>query len=608
MTVLQRVKSITHRICEQSKPTRDVYLDHLREAASRKPKRSALACANLAHGFAACSPSDKAALAGDVIANLGIITSYNDMLSAHQPFETYPNLIKAAAKEAGGVAQVAGGVPAMCDGVTQGQPGMELSLFSRDVIAMATAIGLSHDMFDAAVYLGVCDKIVPGLVIGALTFGHLPAVFIPAGPMTTGLPNDEKAKTRQLYAEGKVGREELLESESKSYHGPGTCTFYGTANSNQMLMEIMGLHMPGSSFINPGTPLREALTREAAKRALAITALGNEYTPVGEMIDERSIVNGVVGLHATGGSTNHTMHLVAMAAAAGIKLTWQDISDLSDVVPLLARVYPNGLADVNHFHAAGGMGYIIRELLDGGLLHEDVKTVWGGSEGLRAYTIEPKLGENGTVVREPVAAESADKKVLSTCKQPFQVTGGLKMLKGNLGTAVIKTSAVKADRHIIEAPAIVFDSQAALQDAFKAGKLDRDFVAIVRFQGPRANGMPELHKLTPALGVLQDRGHMVALVTDGRMSGASGKVPAAIHVTPEALDGGIIGKIRDGDVVRLDAEIGTLDVLEDPEVLAARPTPDVDISHNSYGMGRELFAAFRNVVGKAENGASVFGL
>ncbi|MDQ0998197.1 phosphogluconate dehydratase [Phyllobacterium ifriqiyense] len=608
MTVMQRVKSITNRIREQSKPTRDVYLDHLREAASRKPKRSALACANLAHGFAACSPSDKAALAGDVVPNLGIITSYNDMLSAHQPFETYPNLIKQAAKEAGGVAQVAGGVPAMCDGVTQGQPGMELSLFSRDVIAMATAIGLSHDMFDAAVYLGVCDKIVPGLVIGALTFGHLPAVFIPAGPMTTGLPNDEKAKTRQLYAEGKVGRDELLESESKSYHGPGTCTFYGTANSNQMLMEIMGLHMPGSSFINPGTPLRDALTREAAKRALAITALGNEFTPVGEMIDERTIVNGVVGLHATGGSTNHTMHLVAMAAAAGIKLTWQDISDLSDVVPLLARVYPNGLADVNHFHAAGGMGYIIRELLDGGLLHEDVKTVWGGSDGLRAYTIEPALGENGTVVRNPTPAESADKKVLSTCVEPFQVTGGLKMLKGNLGTAVIKTSAVKADRHIIEAPALVFDSQAALQDAFKAGKLNRDFVAIVRFQGPRANGMPELHKLTPALGVLQDRGHMVALVTDGRMSGASGKVPAAIHVTPEALDGGIIGKIRDGDIVRLDAEIGTLDVLEDPAVLAARPEPVVDISHNSYGMGRELFASFRNVVGRADAGASVFGL
>ncbi|MEK1890683.1 MAG: phosphogluconate dehydratase [Phyllobacterium sp.] len=608
MTVLQRVKSITNRICEQSRPTRDVYLDHLREAASHKPKRSALACANLAHGFAACSPSDKAALAGDVVPNLGIITSYNDMLSAHQPFETYPQLIKAAAKEAGGVAQVAGGVPAMCDGVTQGLPGMELSLFSRDVIAMATAIGLSHDMFDAAVYLGVCDKIVPGLVIGALTFGHLPAVFIPAGPMTTGLPNDEKAKTRQLYAEGKVGRDALLESESKSYHGPGTCTFYGTANSNQMLMEIMGLHMPGASFINPGTPLREALTREAAKRALAITALGNEYTPVGEMINEKTIVNGVVGLHATGGSTNHTMHLVAMAAAAGIKLTWQDISDLSDIVPLLARVYPNGLADVNHFHAAGGMGYIIRELLDAGLLHEDVKTVWGGSDGLRAYTIEPKLGEKGTVVRQPIATESGDKKVLSTYKEPFQVTGGLKMLKGNLGTAVIKTSAVKAERHIIEAPAIVFDSQAELQDAFKAGKLDRDFIAVVRFQGPRANGMPELHKLTPALGVLQDRGYKVALVTDGRMSGASGKVPAAIHVTPEALDGGIIGKINDGDVIRLDAEIGTLDVLEAPEVLAARPVPDVDISHNSYGMGRELFTTFRNAVGRAENGASVFGL
>jgi len=425
--------------------------------------------------------------------------------------------------------------------------------------------------------------------------------------MTSGLPNDEKAKTRQLYAEGKVGRDALLESESKSYHGPGTCTFYGTANSNQMLMEIMGLHLPGASFINPGTPLRDALTKEAAKRALAITALGNEYTPVGEMINEKTIVNGVVGLHATGGSTNHTMHLVAMAAAAGIKLTWQDISDLSDIVPLLARVYPNGLADVNHFHAAGGMGYIIRELLDAGLLHEDVKTVWGGSEGLRAYTIEAKLGENGNIVRTPIPAESADKKVLATCKEPFQVTGGLKMLKGNLGTAVIKTSAVKAERHVIEAPAIVFNSQAELQEAFKAGKLDRDFVAVVRFQGPRANGMPELHKLTPALGVLQDRGHKVALVTDGRMSGASGKVPAAIHVTPEALEGGLIGKIRDGDLIRLDAEIGTLEVLEDPDVLAGRAAPDVDISHNGYGMGRELFATFRNSVGRADHGASVFG-
>ncbi len=538
--------------------------------------------------------------------NLGIITSYNDMLSAHQPFETYPQLIKEAAREAGGIAQVAGGVPAMCDGVTQGQPGMELSLFSRDVIAMATAIGLSHNMFDAAVYLGVCDKIVPGLVIAALTFGHLPAVFIPAGPMTSGIPNDEKAKVRQLYAEGKVGRAELLEAESKSYHGPGTCTFYGTANSNQMLMEIMGLHTPGASFVNPGTPLREALTREAAKRALAITQLGNAYTPVGKMIDERSVVNGIVGLHATGGSTNHTIHLIAMAHAAGIAITWQDISDLSEAVPLLARVYPNGLADVNHFHAAGGMGFLIRELLDAGLLHEDVQTVWG--EGLRPYAIEAKLGADGSVVREPAPQKSGDEKVLAPFPKAFQPTGGLKVLSGNLGHAIIKTSAVKPERRVIEAPAIVLDSQEALNDAFKAGELNRDFVAVIRFQGPKANGMPELHRLTTVLGVLQDRGHKVALVTDGRMSGASGKVPAAIHVTPEALEGGPIGRLHDGDLVRLDADAGTLEVLVPDEELAGRPIRTPDLSANEYGFGRELFAGFRELAGRADQGASVFAL
>jgi phosphogluconate dehydratase len=600
------IEAITDRIRERSKASRDIYLERVGVAASRTANRAVLSCGNLAHGFAACGPSEKAALSGDKVPNLGIITAYNDMLSAHQPFETYPQLIKEAAREAGAIAQVAGGVPAMCDGVTQGQPGMELSLFSRDVIAMAAAIGLSHNMFDAAVFLGVCDKIVPGLMIAALTFGHLPCVFIPAGPMTSGLPNDEKAKIRQLYAEGKVGRAELLEAETKSYHGPGTCTFYGTANSNQMLMEIMGLHIPGASFVNPGTPLRDALTREAAKRALSLTALGNAYMPVGRMIDERSIVNGIVGLHATGGSTNHTIHLIAIAAAAGIRLTWQDISDLSDATPLLARVYPNGLADVNHFHAAGGLGFLIRELLDAGLLHEDVQTAWG--EGLRPYAIEAKLAADGSVAREPAPSTSGDEKVLVPFSKAFQPSGGLKVLTGNLGHAIIKTSAVKPERRLIEAPAVVLDSQEALHDAFKAGELDRDFVAVIRFQGPRANGMPELHKLTTILGVLQDRGHKIALVTDGRMSGASGKVPAAIHVTPEALEGGPIGKICDGDVVRLDAENGTLEVLVTEAELKARKVPLIDLSDNEYGFGRELFAGFRQMASRADQGASAFGM
>ncbi len=605
MPARREIEAVTARIRERSHPARDAYLGRVDAAASKSANRAILSCGNLAHGFAVCSPGEKTALAGDRVPNLGIITAYNDMLSAHQPFETYPALIKEAAREAGGVAQVAGGVPAMCDGVTQGQPGMELSLFSRDVIAMSAAIGLSHNMFDAAVFLGVCDKIVPGLVIAALTFGHLPAIFVPAGPMTSGLPNDEKAKVRQLYAEGKVGRAELLEAESKSYHGPGTCTFYGTANSNQMLMEIMGLHTPGASFVNPGTPLRDALTREAAKRALAITQLGNAYTPVGRMIDERSIVNGIVGLHATGGSTNHTIHLVAMAAAAGIQITWQDISDLSEVVPLLARVYPNGLADVNHFQAAGGMGFLIRELLDAGLLHEDVQTVWG--EGLRPYTVEARLGSDGSVSRAPSPAISGDEKVLAPAASAFQPTGGLKVLSGNLGKAIIKTSAVKPERRVVEAPAIVFDSQQQLNDAFKAGRLDRDFVAIVRFQGPKANGMPELHKLTTVLGILQDRGRKVALVTDGRMSGASGKVPAAIHVTPEALDGGAIGKVRDGDIVRLDGESGLLQVLIPDAELDHRTCIVPDLSGNEHGFGRELFAGFRQLVGRAETGAAAFG-
>ncbi|CAH2405435.1 phosphogluconate dehydratase [Mesorhizobium ventifaucium] len=605
MTARRDIEAITERIRQRSRPGREAYLGRIAEASNRTANRAVLSCGNLAHGFAVCSPSEKLALGGDRVPNLGIITSYNDMLSAHQPFETYPALIKDAAREAGGIAQVAGGVPAMCDGVTQGQPGMELSLFSRDVIAMAAAIGLSHNMFDAAVYLGVCDKIVPGLVIAALTFGHLPAVFIPAGPMTTGLPNDEKAKVRQLYAEGKAGRAELLEAESKSYHGPGTCTFYGTANSNQMLMEIMGLHTPGASFVNPGTPLRDALTREATKQALAITALGNAYTPVGRMIDERSIVNGIVGLHATGGSTNHTIHLVAMAAAAGIAITWQDISDLSEAVPLLARVYPNGLADVNHFHAAGGLGFLIRELLDEGILHEDVQTVWG--EGLRPYAVEAKLGADGGVVREDSPRESGDEKVLAPFKKAFQPTGGLKMLSGNLGHAVIKTSAVKPERRIIEAPAKVFDSQQGLNEAFKAGTLTGDFIAVIRFQGPKANGMPELHKLTTVLGVLQDRGQHVALVTDGRMSGASGKVPAAIHVTPEAVEGGPIARIQEGDIIRLDADAGTLEVLVPAGDFALRRAADSDLVGNEFGFGRELFAGFRQMVGRADHGASAFG-
>ncbi|WP_439873051.1 phosphogluconate dehydratase [Rhizobium leguminosarum] len=603
MSAHARISAITDRIIERSKPSRERYLERLRAAASKGVARSVLGCANLAHGFAVCSPADKDILAGDRVPNLGIITAYNDMLSAHQPFETYPAIIREAAAEAGGVAQVAGGVPAMCDGVTQGQPGMELSLFSRDLIAMSAGVGLSHNMFDAALFLGVCDKIVPGLLIGALAFGHLPAVFVPAGPMTSGLPNDEKSRIRQLYAEGKVGRAELLEAESKSYHGPGTCTFYGTANSNQMLMEIMGFHMPGSSFINPGTPLRDALTREAAKRALAITALGNEFTPAGEMIDERSVVNGVVGLHATGGSTNHTLHLVAMARAAGIQLTWQDIAELSEIVPLLARVYPNGLADVNHFHAAGGMGFLIKQLLKQGFVHDDVRTVFG--QGLQAYTVDARLGENGAVLREPSPEKSVDPKVLSSIETPFQPTGGLKMLTGNLGKSVIKISAVKPERHIIEAPAIVFHDQQELQDAFKEGKLNRDFIAVVRFQGPKANGMPELHKLTPPLGVLQDRGFRVALLTDGRMSGASGKVPAAIHVTPEAVDGGPIARIREGDIIRLDAIKGTLELLVDAADLAEREPVTVDLSDNEFGMGRELFAPFRRAVGPSDQGASV---
>ena len=603
MTVRQAIQDVTDRIAARSRDSRRDYLDRLDAAKEQGVYRSALSCGNLAHGFAACSPSEKAALAGNKTLNLGIVNSYNDMLSAHQPYQFYPEIIKQAAREIGATAQVAGGVPAMCDGVTQGQPGMDLSLFSRDVIAMATAISLSHNMFDAAVYLGICDKIVPGLVIGALSFGHLPAVFIPAGPMPSGLPNDEKSKVRQLYMEGKVGRAELLEAESKSYHSAGTCTFYGTANSNQMLMEIMGLHLPGASFVNPDTPLRDALTREATKRALSLSAQGNNYTPIGHIMDEKAIVNGLVGLHATGGSTNHTMHLIAMAAAAGLQVTWDDMSDLSDATPLLARVYPNGVADVNHFHAAGGMGFLIKELLNDGYLHEDVKTVWG--TGLSGYTVEAKLIED-TLSFEQAPEESALPKVLTSTKTPFQPTGGLKLLKGNLGRSVIKVSAVKPEHRVIEAPARVFHGQEGLQAAFKAGELTGDVIAVVRFSGPKAIGMPELHKLTPALGVLQDRGFKVALLTDGRMSGASGKVPAAIHMTPEAMDGGPISKIRDGDMIRLDADEGTLTFLGDEKEFFSRTPSTEDLRPQHFGMGRELFAGFRSLVGVADKGASVF--
>jgi phosphogluconate dehydratase len=602
--VIETVSAVTERIVSRSKQSRSRYLERMAAQRANQPKRKSLGCANIAHGFAACGPADKEQLRNGDGPNLGIVTAYNDMLSAHQPFEYYPDIIRKAAREAGGTAQVAGGVPAMCDGVTQGETGMDLSLFSRDVIALSTAIALSHQMFDAAVYLGVCDKIVPGLIMGALNFGHLPAVFIPAGPMTSGMNNEDKAKIRQLYAEGKVDRAALLEAEAQSYHGPGTCTFYGTANSNQMLMEIMGLHLPGSTFVNPGTELRDEITKASAKQALSLTALGNRYTPLSQIYDEKSVVNGVVGLLATGGSTNHTMHVIAMAAAAGIVLTWDDLADLSHKVPLLTRIYPNGTADVNHFNAAGGMGFLIRELLEAGLLHNDVTTIMG--ESLEGYLQEPKLDGAGGLTWSDAATTSADTKVLQSVNDAFQPTGGLNVLKGNIGTAVIKSSSIPKDRHIIEAPAKVFHSQEELHAAFKAGDLNCDHVAVVRFQGPKACGMPELHRLTPPLAVLQNRGLKVALVTDGRMSGASGKVPAAIHVTPEAVDGGPIGRIQNGDIIRIDADAGTLEVLVDEKEFAARPLAVADLSRNNWGTGRELFAAFRKLAGPADQGASIF--
>lgn len=602
----ERVRSVTERIRERSHSTRGSYLERMRDARENQPTRAGLSCTNLAHGFAAMDSEDKEVLRGGRWPNLAIVSSYNDMLSAHRPLERFPELIKLGAREAGAVAQFAGGVPAMCDGVTQGQPGMELSLFSRDVIAMATAVALSHNMFDATLCLGVCDKIVPGLLMGALTFGHLPTIFVPGGPMTSGIPNKEKARIRQLFAEGKVGRDALLESEAQSYHSQGTCTFYGTANSNQVMMEVMGLHLPGAAFVNPNTPLRDALTSAAAKRAARITALGDEYLPLAQTVDERAIVNAIVGLLATGGSTNHTLHLVAMARAAGIQINWDDFGDLSEIVPLLARIYPNGGADVNHFHAAGGIGFLIRELISSGLLHQDTITVVG--PGLEAYTQEPWLSPEGLKWR-PAPEQSGDREVLRPITDPFGADGGLKVLRGNLGRAVIKTSAVQPQHRVVEAPARVFNDQEDVIKAFKAGELSRDCVVVVRYQGPRANGMPELHQLTPTLTSLQSKGFKVALVTDGRMSGASGAVPAAIHVTPECLAGGPLEKIQDGDIIHLDSYTGVLEARVPDEVLRNRVIPRPDLSRNNFGVGRELFATFRAASGDAEAGAaSLYGL
>ncbi|MGW1678642.1 phosphogluconate dehydratase [Saccharopolyspora sp. NPDC002376] len=590
------VQQVTERIVERSAPSRTAYLERIRAAAAVGPARTELPCSNLAHGFAACSGADRLAVRGATKPGVAIVSAYNDMLSAHQPYAEFPAWIKDAVREAGGVAQFAGGVPAMCDGITQGRTGMELSLFSRDVIAMATGVALSHEMFDGALLLGVCDKIVPGLLIGALAFGHLPTVLVPAGPMPSGLPNREKSRIRQLFAEGKASRENLLEAESASYHSPGTCTFYGTANSNQLVVEVMGLHLPGSSFVPPGTPLRKALTEEAARRVVGLDA------PIGEIVDERAIVNGVVALLATGGSTNHTLHLVAIAAAAGIELSWDDFSDLSAVVPSLAKVYPNGSADINHFAAAGGVQTLVGELLDAGLLHADVKTVAG--PGLDRYRQQPFL-EDGELVWRDAPRKSLDPDVLRGVDDPFAPDGGLRVLEGNLGRSVIKVSAVSAEHRAVTAPARVFDDQHEFTAAFQNDELDHDVVVVIRNQGPQANGMPELHGLTPALGVLMDRGHQIALVTDGRMSGASGKIPAAIQLTPEASAGGPLARVRDGDVVRLDADRGTLELLVPDDELASRaPAPSADRA--PFGTGRELFSAFRQAVGRADRGASVF--
>ncbi len=594
------VDAVTAEVVERSREARAAYLDKCAAASHGGRPRGKLSCANFAHAFAAAPGPDKLRALDPSTVNIGVVTAYNDMLSAHQPYEGFPALIKAAAREAGATAQVAGGVPAMCDGVTQGRPGMELSLFSRDVIAMATAIALTHDAFDAALMLGICDKIVPGLVIGALSFGHLPTIFVPAGPMTSGASNADKARVRALYAEGKVGRDELLTSEMASYHGPGTCTFYGTANTNQMMMEMMGLHLPGSAFVHPYTPLRDALTRAAATQVVGLTAGRQHATPMAEVVDARAVVNAAAGLLATGGSTNHTLHLVAMARAAGVIFTWDDFDRLSSVTPLIARVYPNGSEDVNAFQAAGGMAYVIGALIGAGLAHDDVHTVAG--PGLHRYTQEPYL-DDGVLAWRPGQASSLSRDILRPVEDPFDPHGGLRLMTGNLGRAIAKISAVKPGHRIIEAPAVVFDDQDALAEAFQRGELDRDVVVVVRFQGPRANGMPELHNLSPSLGVVMDRGFKVALVTDGRMSGASGKVPAALHVTPEAADGGMLARLQTGDVIRFDAETGVLEAKVERAVLMARE-PAVS-SERPIGFGRELFSHMRASVSRADLGASV---
>ncbi len=605
MTTLHpKLAAITERIIERSRPTREAYLARIRAFKQQgRVERDQLGCSNLAHGYAAMPKTIKIEMLKHSVPNLGMITAYNDMVSAHQPFKDFPDWIKDEAQKHGATAQVAGGTPAMCDGITQGYEGMELSLFSRDVIAMSTAVGLSHQMFDGALFFGVCDKIVPGLMIGALSCGHIPGIFVPAGPMTSGIGNKEKARTRQLFAEGKVGRDALLESEMGSYHSPGTCTFYGTANSNQMMMELMGVHLPAAAFFNPYTPIREALTRYAAAH-LAEGIRNQTAKPIGEMLDEKSFINAIIGLMATGGSTNHTMHLVAMARAAGIILNWDDFDEISSIVPLLIRVYPNGQADVNHFAATGGLPFVIRELRNNGLLHDDVETVMG--HGMEAYTKEPFLIDGKLEWRDAVA-ESRDEDILRPFSRPFSPDGGLRLMKGNIGRGVIKVSAVKDSQRIIEAPAIVFNDQKEVLAAFERGELERDFVCVVRFQGPRANGMPELHKLTPPLAILLDRGFKVALLTDGRMSGASGKVPAAIHMSPEALLGGGIGKIRTGDLIRFDSVTGELTALVDEKEWAARETPEPDLSKNTHGIGRELFAGFRSITSSAETGAMSLG-
>ncbi|WP_462171810.1 phosphogluconate dehydratase [Pseudoalteromonas xiamenensis] len=610
-----RIKEVTERVIERSKASRQAYLERMAYAKKQTRVRAGIGCGNLAHVMAACSSSDKARLKADEQPNIAIINSYNDMLSAHVPYKDYPDLIKAVAEKYDATAQVAGGVPAMCDGVTQGRDGMELSLFSRDVIAMSTAVALSHDVFDGVLCLGVCDKIVPGLLIGSLSFGHLPVFFLPAGPMQSGIPNKEKARVRQKFAQGLVSREELLEAESASYHSAGTCTFYGTANSNQMLMEIMGLHLPGSSFINPYTELRDGLTANAVETMLQQLIESKSANTLGDIVSEKTVINGLVGLLATGGSTNHAIHLVAMAKAAGVEINWKDMADLSEVVPLLTRIYPNGSADVNHFQAAGGMGFLMRELRDAGFLHNDVKTIVG--DGLDAYTKEPRIKQDLTIITDSTLpckvewvdcpATSLDAEVLRPVSDPFNKQGGLQLLTGNLGKAVIKVSAVAEQHQVVSAPAKVFSSQSALQQAFAAGELNQDFIAVIKEQGPKAKGMPELHKLTPVMATLQDQGFKVAIVTDGRMSGASGKVPAAIHLAPEAVEGGIIAKVRDGDLITLDAPKGVLKLHVSDEELAKR---ELEISQTgmTYGTGRELFAGFRNIVSSADLGASSFGI